>query len=143
MKPGNSNGILEWPNGKLDFSNGCILMGVLNVTPDSFSDGGKFFNVEAAIEHALQMADAGAAIIDLGGESTRPGSKTVSADEQMSRTIPVIREIAKRVNVPISIDTSNYEVALAALQAGAAMLNDITALSDERMCLLAAEYKVP
>ena len=143
MRPINNENILKWPKGKLDFSSGCILMGVLNVTPDSFSDGGCFLDVDAAIEHALQMADAGAAIIDIGGESTRPGSKTVSADEQMSRTIPVIKEIAKRISIPISIDTSNYEVALASLEAGAAMLNDIIALSDERMCRLAAEYKVP
>ena len=143
MKPINSEDILKWPKGKLDFSSGCILMGVLNVTQDSFSDGGRFFDVEAAVEHALQMADAGAALIDIGGESTKPGSKAISADEQIIRTVPVIKEIAKRISIPISIDTCNYKVALAALEAGASMLNDVTALSDERMCQLAAEYQVP
>jgi len=135
--------VVEWPSGKLDFSAGCILMGVLNVTPDSFSDGGQFLDSERAIEHGLQMAAEGAAIIDVGGESTRPGSASVSADEQIERVVPVIKAIAKKVNIPISIDTYSHEVAEAALDAGAAMINDITALSDERMAELAAQQQVP
>ncbi len=135
--------IIEWPRGKLDFSAGTLVMGVLNITPDSFSDGGKFFDTDKAIEQGLRMAAEGAAIIDVGGESTRPGSESVSAQQQIRRVVPVIEAIAKEVNVPISIDTYNYEVAQAALSAGAAMINDITALSDERMGQLAAGEGVP
>ena len=119
------------------------MMGVLNVTPDSFSDGGQFFDTDKAIEHGLKMAADGAAIIDVGGESTRPGSASISAEEQIRRLVPVIEALAKKINVPISIDTYNYEVAKAALKAGAAMINDITALSDEQMGKLAAEQQVP
>jgi dihydropteroate synthase len=118
-------------------------MGVLNVTPDSFSDGGQFLDTDKAIEHGLKMAGDGAAIIDVGAESTRPGSASVSADEQIKRAIPVIDALCKKIDVPISIDTYKYEVALAALEAGAGMINDITALSDERMGELAAEQQVP
>ncbi len=135
--------IVEWPRGRLDFSAGCIIMGVLNVTPDSFSDGGQFFDAGRAIEQGLKMARDGAAIIDVGAESTRPGSEAVSTHEQIRRAIPVIQALAKKVHVPISIDTYNREVAQAAIGAGAAMINDITALSDERMVKLAAEQQVP
>ena len=135
--------IVGWPGGRLDFSAGCVVMGVLNVTPDSFSDGGQFLNTDKAIEHGLQMAGDGAAIIDIGGESTRPSSAPVSAEEQIKRVIPVIEALAKKTDVPISIDTYKVEVAKAALEAGASMINDITALSDERMGELAAEQQVP
>jgi dihydropteroate synthase len=118
-------------------------MGVLNVTPDSFSDGGQFFDTDRAVEHGLKMAAEGAAIIDIGAESTRPGAELVSAEEQITRAIPVIESLTKKIDVPISIDTYNAEVAQAALEAGAAMINDITALSDKRMGLLAAGHKVP
>jgi len=141
-KRGGGN-VVEWPGGRLDFSGGCIVMGVLNVTPDSFSDGGQFFDTDKAIEHGLKMASDGAAIIDVGPESTRPGSKSVSASEQIKRAVPVIKTLSKKVNVPISIDTYNYEIAQAALEAGAGMINDITALSDERMGKLAAKQQVP
>ncbi|HUU20380.1 MAG TPA: dihydropteroate synthase [Sedimentisphaerales bacterium] len=135
--------VVEWPMGRLDFSTGCVVMGVLNVTPDSFSDGGQFFEVERAVECGLQMAADGAAIIDVGGESTRPGSASVSADEQIGRVVPVIKALCKKIDVPISIDTYKPEVAKAALEAGAGMINDITALSDERMTESAAEHDVP
>jgi len=135
--------ILEWPRGRLDFSAGCLVMGVLNVTPDSFSEGGEFFDTDRAIAHGLQMAADGAAIIDVGGESTRPGSEPIAASEQIERVIPVIEALSKKIDVPISIDTYNYEVAKAALEAGASMINDITALSDERMGELAVEQQVP
>ena len=138
-----SGSILEWPSGRLDFSGGCIVMGVLNVTPDSFSDGGRFLDAEKAVEHGLKMAGDGAAIIDVGGESTRPGSKSVSAEEQIRRVVPVIEGLCERTSVPISIDTYNVEVAEAALKAGAAIINDITALGDERMAELAAKRGVP
>ena len=135
--------IVEWPAGRLDFSAGCLVMGILNVTPDSFSDGGEFFDPRAAIEHGLQMGADGAAIIDVGGESTRPGSATVPAKEQIKRVVPVVEALSKQNDVPISIDTRSFEVAEAALDAGAAMINDVTALSDERMGHLAGERKVP
>jgi dihydropteroate synthase len=118
-------------------------MGVLNVTPDSFSEGGQFFDKDKAIGHGMKMAAEGAAIIDVGGESTRPGSASVSSEEQIRRVVPVITAIAKKSGVPISIDTHDYEVAKAALEAGAAMINDITALSDQRIGKLAAEKGVP
>ena len=137
------NNIVEWPMGRLDFSAGSIVMGVLNVTPDSFSDGGQFFDAAKAVERGLQMAADGAVIIDVGGESTRPGSASVSADEQIERVVPVIKALCKKIDVPISIDTYKLEVAKAALEAGAGMINDITALSDERMAELAAEHDVP
>ncbi len=142
-KSSGGNSIVEWPKGRLDFSDGCLVMGVLNVTPDSFSDGGRFFDTDRAVEHGLQMAADGAAIIDVGAESTRPGAEVVSADEQITRAIPVIEAIAKEINVPICIDTHNVEVAEAALQAGAAMINDITALADQRMAKLTAKHNVP
>jgi len=143
MKSSDENNVVEWPKGRLDFSAGCIVMGVLNVTPDSFSDGGQFLDTEKAIEHGLKMAADGAAIIDVGPESTRPGAEPVSVDEQLRRAVPVIEALSQKANVPISIDTHRLEVAEAALKAGAAMINDITALSDERLAKLAAEQQVP
>jgi len=135
--------IVAWPRGRVDFSGGCVVMGVLNVTPDSFSDGGQFFDTGRAVEGGVQMAGDGAAMIDVGAESTRPGSESVSAEEQIKRAIPVIEALAKKIDVLISIDTYKVEVAKAALEAGASMINDITALSDERMGELAAEQQVP
>lgn len=129
--------------GRLNFSAGCVVMGVLNVTPDSFSDGGEFFDSDKAVEHGLKMAADGAAIIDVGGESTRPGSDSVSVDMHIQRVVPVIESLCEKIDVPVSIDTYRVEVAQAALEAGAGMINDITALSDERMGELAAERKVP
>ncbi len=119
------------------------MMGVLNVTPDSFSDGGEFFDSGKAVEHGLKMAADGAAIIDVGGESTRPGSDPVSVDQQIQRVVPVIEALCKKTDVPVSIDTYKFEVAKAAVEAGAGIINDITALSDERMGELAAERQVP
>ena len=143
MRNSSSENVVEWPTGRLDFSAGCVVMGVLNITPDSFSDGGRFLDKAKAIEHGLQMAADGAAIIDIGAESTRPGAEPVSADEQIKRAIPVIEALVKEIDVLISIDAHSAEVAEAALEAGAAMINDITALSDERMGQLAAERKAP
>jgi len=135
--------VLEWPKGRLDFSSGCLVMGILNVTPDSFSDGGQFFEFERAVEHGLEMVDEGAAVLDIGGESTRPGSASVSSAEQMRRVVPVIEALAERTDVPISIDTHDVEVARGALDAGASIINDITALADQRMAELAAREEVP
>lgn len=135
--------VLSWPRGKLDFSAGCLVMGILNVTPDSFSDGGQWLDPEGAYQHALDMVSEGAAIIDVGAESTRPGAQPVTTQEQIRRAVPVIEELAGVVSVPVSIDTADFDVARAAVEAGAGMINDITALADERMARLAAEAQVP
>jgi dihydropteroate synthase len=105
-----------------------LIMGILNVTPDSFSDGGQFVSVDAAIAHAEQMISEGADIIDVGGESTRPGGEPVSVDEEIRRVVPVIESLAQRTNTPISVDTTKSEVARVALDAGAAIVNDVSAL---------------
>lgn len=117
-------------------------MAILNVTPDSFSDGGRYPNLDSALKHAEQMIAEGADIIDIGGESTRPGSSRVSAEEEVSRVVPVIESIAKRFDTPISIDTSKSEVARAAVEAGAEIINDISGLRfDEEIAVVAAEGK--
>jgi dihydropteroate synthase len=134
--------ILEWPTGTLDFSSGAVVMGILNVTPDSFSDGGQYLDVEKAVAHGVEMARQGAAIIDIGPESTRPGSESVSAEDQITRAIPVIQQLAPQTDIPISIDTRIPEVVRAAIEAGAAIINDITALEDEAMVALVAEEEV-
>ncbi len=119
-------------------------MGALNVTPDSFSDGGKFFKLEDAVKQGMKMAEEGADIIDVGGESTRPGSDPVSIQEELSRVIPVIEALSKKIDVPISIDTYKAEVAKRALDAGTQMINDVSALRfDPEMKRVASEYKVP
>jgi len=125
-----------------DLSRQGLIMGVLNVTPDSFSEGGKFFAAEKAIEHGLKMAADGADIVDVGGESTRPGAEPIAADEELRRVIPVIEKLRTKIDVPISIDTSKTEVALAAIQAGASIVNDVTGgRGDEGMLPLIAETK--
>ena len=125
-----------------DLSRQGLIMGVLNVTPDSFSDGGKFLAAEKAIEHGLKMVADGADIVDVGGESTRPGAEPIAADEELRRVIPVIEKLRTKIDVPISIDTSKTEVALAATQAGASIVNDVTGgRGDEGMLSLIAETK--
>ncbi len=138
-----SNAVLQWPRGRLDFSGGCLVMGILNVTPDSFSDGGLFLDAERAVAHGLEMAAQGAALIDVGGESTRPGAQAVPPAEQIRRVVPIIGALAEKIDIPISIDTHHVEVARAALMVGASILNDITALSDKQMAELAAQQQVP
>lgn len=124
--------------------NRTLVMGILNVTPDSFSDGGAFADPVMAIERGVEMVEQGADIIDIGGESTRPGSDAVSAELEIERVIPVIEKLASRVNVPISIDTYKAEVARAALEAGALIVNDISAATfDENMPSLIAEKRCP
>jgi dihydropteroate synthase len=119
-------------------------MGVLNVTPDSFSDGGLFFDSSRAIEHGLRMAEQGADIIDVGGESSRPGSDAVSPDEELRRVIPVIEGLATRLEIPISVDTCKAQVAEQAIEAGAQMINDISGLRfDPQMPVVAARYDTP
>lgn len=115
-------------------------MGILNVTPDSFSDGGRYRDAAFAVEHALRMAEDGADIIDIGGESTRPGAERIDPGEEMRRVIPVIKALSKKLKVPVSIDTSKSDVARAAIAEGAAIVNDITALrGDSRMAGVIAE----
>jgi dihydropteroate synthase len=135
--------VLQWPRGRLDFSGGCLVMGILNVTPDSFSDGGQFLDADRAVEHGLEMAAQGAAILDVGGESTRPGAQPVPPAEQIRRVVPIIGALAEKIDIPISIDTHHVEVARAALLAGDSIVNDITALSDKAMGELAARQQVP
>ena len=135
---------LIWKNFNFDFSLKTYIMGILNITPDSFSDGGLYFNKNAAIDHALKMQDEGADLIDIGGESTRPGAKKVSCKEEIRRVIPVIEKIAGKIKIPISIDTCKSEVALAALSAGASLVNDISGLRfDPEMSSVVARHKVP
>ncbi|MCS6874842.1 MAG: dihydropteroate synthase [Acidobacteriota bacterium] len=120
----------------------AIVMGILNVTPDSFSDGGRFFSVEEALKQAEKMISEGATIIDVGGESTRPGSTRVDEEEELRRTIPVIEQICKRFDVAVSIDTTKWRVAKEALEAGAEIVNDISGLRfDERISKLVAEKR--
>ncbi|HEY7642889.1 MAG TPA: dihydropteroate synthase [Steroidobacteraceae bacterium] len=107
-----------------------LVMGVLNVTPDSFSDGGRFADRKAAVGHALRMVEEGAALIDVGGESTRPGAQAVTAEEEIHRVVPVIEALAARTSVPISIDTSKPAVMTAAVRAGATLINDVRALRE-------------
>jgi dihydropteroate synthase len=136
----------------LPLANGAILrlserthvMGILNVTPDSFSDGGRFFDTEDALKQGIALAEEGADIIDIGGESTRPGAEPVDAGEEISRVVPVISALRERLDTPISIDTTKSEVAAAALDAGADIVNDVSAgRFDEAMLRLVAERGVP
>jgi dihydropteroate synthase len=108
-----------------------LVMGIVNVTPDSFSDGGLFFEAPAAVEHGLRLVSEGADLLDIGGESTRPGAEPISPDEEKRRVLPVIKALAKQIRVPISIDTSKAAVARAALEAGAEIVNDVTALTGD------------
>lgn len=121
-----------------------LIMGVINVTPDSFSDGGRFFSTERAIAQAMQLVEAGADILDIGGESTRPFSEPVVEAEELGRVLPVIERLADRTTVPISIDTTKASVARQAISAGATLINDVSALrSDPRMAETAARCRVP
>ena len=121
-----------------------LIMGILNMTPDSFSDGGQFKSHNKAIDHALKMVEEGANIIDIGGESTRPGAEAVQLEEELSRTIPIIEAIRLKSDCLISIDTYKSKVAMAALAAGADMVNDISGLTfDHNMASLVAERNVP
>ena len=122
----------------LKFNGRTLVMGILNVTPDSFSDGGLFLNKEEAVKRGLALADEGADIIDVGGESTRPGADPVSLQDELERVIPVITELANSIDVPISVDTYKSEVAREAISAGASMINDISGLRfDREMAYLA------
>ena len=136
--------ILSWNGFNLDFANKTHIMGVLNVTPDSFSDGGFFFDRESAVRHAHYLIENGADLLDIGGESTRPGAAALPLEEELRRTIPVIQVVARSVHIPVSIDTCKAEVARRALDAGASIVNDISGLRfDPALPQVVAEYGVP
>lgn len=131
-----------WNTGRrtFDLANRGVIMGVINVTPDSFSDGGNFVSIEAAVEHGLRLAEEGADILDIGGESTRPGAASVPVEEELRRVIPVIEGLAGKTSAALSIDTSKASVARAAVAAGAEIINDVTALrGDDDMARITAE----
>lgn len=135
---------ITWGDHRLILGKRTLVMGILNTTPDSFSDGGKFEKYPDAITHARQMITAGADLIDIGGESTRPFSDPVPEDVEIERTVPVIRQLVTETDIPLSIDTTKAAVAEAALEAGASIINDISALGgDPRMASLAADTGVP
>ncbi len=134
--------VLKYGDSVMEFGGGPRLMGVLNVTPDSFSDGGRFFSPEAAVEHGLELCEQGADMLDVGGESTRPGSEAVDAEEEKRRVVPVIRRLRERVKIPISIDTMKSEVAAGAMENGADIVNDVSAMGfDDRMPEVVRRYK--
>ena len=135
---------LRLPKQTLVLGPRTLLMGVLNVTPDSFSDGGKFADPRRAIDHALALQKAGADILDIGAESTRPGSDAITAHEELRRLLPVLQGLRGKLKIPISIDTRKSEVAEIALKAGAQILNDVSGLNhDQRLAEIAARHKVP
>ena len=126
---------------EFDTANHCYIMGILNVTPDSFSDGGRFHHLDAALRHAEEMIQEGADIIDIGGESTRPGHQVIPDEEEITRVTPVIEAVKSRFDTPVSIDTYKGSVAEAALQAGADLVNDIWGFKhDRRVAELTAKY---
>lgn len=131
----------HYRNGDFDLSRRTLVMGVLNITPDSFSDGGQFNSIERAVGRAMAMVAEGADIIDIGGESTRPGSPGVTAEVEVARVVPVIEAIASRCAIPLSVDTHKPAVAEAALQAGAHIVNDISGLRDPAMVEVARRYQ--
>lgn len=133
---------LRLPRGELPLDQGAVIMGVVNVTPDSFSDGGRFLDSRAAVEQGLRLAAEGARVLDIGGETTRPGSEPTPATVELDRVLPVIRELKARCDAVVSIDTNKAEVAEAACQAGAEIINDITALrGDPAMAGVAARAR--
>jgi dihydropteroate synthase len=134
---------LRLPARSLALGQHTLIMGILNVTPDSFSDGGQFFDADSAARHALAMEAAGAHLIDIGGESTRPGSNGISAEEEIRRVLPVLEKLRGKLKIPISIDTSKAGVAEAAAAAGAEILNDVTGLrNDPRLAEIVRRKKL-
>ena len=139
-----STHVLKIRGRTIDLNEKTWIMGILNVTPDSFSDGGAFNDVDRAVQRAIELVDEGADIIDIGGESTRPGAQKVPADVELKRVLPVIEKVRRVVDVPISIDTYKAEVAKQAIEAGADIINDVWgAKKDPQMAAVAADYNVP
>lgn len=131
------------PDGALPDLGRCAVMGILNVTPDSFSDGGRYLDRSHAIAHGVAMRDAGADLVDVGGESTRPGAQRIDAETERDRVLPVVQELVE-AGVRVSVDTTRSTVALACVEAGAVMINDVSGgLADPRMAAVAAETRVP
>jgi dihydropteroate synthase len=142
--PSRFAGLVRGQGTEVDLSQRALVMGILNVTPNSFWDGGRFLDPDQAIRHAREMVAAGADLIDVGGESTRPGAESVSSEEELRRILPVIESLSREIPVPVSIDTYKADVARAALDAGARWINDISALRfDPKMAHLVAESRVP
>ncbi len=135
--------ILKCSSYNLELGKRTLVMGILNVTPDSFSDGGLYNRLDKALDHAERMVEDGADIIDVGGESSRPGSEPVHESTELERVLPIIEKLAKKVKIPISIDTYKASVAERALDAGASMVNDISALEDPKMASVVAKFAVP
>lgn len=134
--------ILKCGGRELDLT-GTVVMGILNITPDSFADGGIFMSPDKAVAHAMAMAEQGAAIIDIGGESTRPGAKAVNAQQELDRVLAVIEAVVANIDIPVSIDTSKPEVMYAAVDAGAGFINDVTALQQQGALQAASKCGVP
>jgi len=135
---------LVWGKNRLVLGKRTCIMGILNVTPDSFSNGGEFFTLDNAVAQGQKLFEDGADILDIGGESTRPFSDAVSAEEEIRRVVPVIENLAARISIPISIDTTRAGVARRAIEAGASIINDVSALRfDHGIADVAAEYDVP
>jgi dihydropteroate synthase len=135
------NSIYKIGEKVFNFNNNVYIMGVLNITPDSFYDGGKYSGIDAAVSHGIKMAASGADIIDIGGESTRPGAEKVSVEQEMERVIPVIKELILRTDIPLSIDTYKSQVAEEALTTGAKIINDISGLTfDPEMIEIAKKF---
>ena len=131
----------QLPRSTLDLSSRGLVMGIVNVTPDSFSDGGQYFDAQLAIEHGLQLLAEGADILDIGGESTRPGAEPVGEDEELRRVLPVIAGLRERTEAVLSVDTFKPQVAAAAVKAGADIINDISGFRDPRMIEVAAQCR--
>lgn len=139
-----ANGIYRFGEMTMDFQKETVIMGILNVTPDSFSDGGKYGRVDAALARAEEMIQEGAKIIDIGGESTRPGHAPVSLEEELERTVPIIEAVTRELKCGVSIDTYKAEVAEAALEAGAHIINDVWGAKREpKIAAVAAKYDAP
>jgi len=136
--------VMRWGGHQLEFGANTLIMGIVNVTPDSFSDGGAFFNVDRAVRHGMRLVEEGADLLDVGGESTRPGYTLIGTSEECRRVVPVIERLASQVKVPISIDTQKSEVAEQAIRAGASIINDIWGCKgDTMMGETAAHHEVP
>ena len=138
--------VFQWSMGAraLELGKRTLIMGIVNVTPDSFSDGGQFLDLDKAVEHAERLVDEGADIIDIGGESTRPGAAPVPASEELARVLPVLEKLRGKLRIPISIDTQKAEVAETALAAGAEIVNDVSALrSDARLAEVVRRARAP
>lgn len=137
-------GVIQCGPFQLDYKRKTLIMGILNATPDSFSDGGRYNQQDYAVKRARELVDHGADIIDIGGESTRPGAAFVSVEEELERVVPIIKAISEHVKVPLSIDTYKAEVAKQAIEAGAHIINDVWGgKADPEMAIVAAQYQVP